>query len=99
MNIDQYISALIIYFSTRHRCNTERDRIKDESEIALLCQPGVTQDTRDLLRWKQYCAKKVLDTKNGPLRSMPTLAKQGSKAYLGRKMVVNAPVRPRTSGP
>ena len=83
----------------RHRNNTERDRIKDEAEIVKLSLPGVTQDMKDLLRWKQYCAQDVLHTKHGPLRSMPTLAKQGAKAYLGRKMVTNTNVldRPHTA--
>lgn len=79
----------------RHRNNTERDRIKSETEIANLNIPGVTQDMKDLLRWKQYCAKEVLTTKHGPLHSMPTLAKQGAKAYLGRKMIVNMVERKR----
>ena len=59
--------------------------------------PGVTQDVKDLLRWKQYCAQTVLKTKHSPLHSMPTLAKHGAKAYLGKRMIVNTVDRPKTA--
>lgn len=43
---------------------------------------------KDLLRWKQYCAERVLQTKYGPTRSLPSLSKRGAST-VGTSMVVN----------
>lgn len=80
----------------RHRSNTEKDRLKTEEEIRQFQGTGVTQDVRDLLCWKQYCAQKVLDTKHGPTRSLPSLSKRGAST-VGTAMVVNVVDRPNTS--
>lgn len=56
----------------------------------------MTQDVKDLLRWKKYVAQEVLDIKHGPTRSLPSLSKRGATT-VGSAMVVNIVDRPQTA--
>ncbi len=48
------------------------------------------QDTIELKKWTDYCGKDTLQIKNGPLRSLPVLSKNGSHSLYWSKKIISS---------